>query len=52
MYLFLAVLGLYCCVAFFLVAASGDYSRAQCTGFSLQWLFLLQSTGSRMLRLQ
>ena len=30
-----------------LVAASGGYSLLRCTGFSLQWLLLLQSTGSR-----
>ena len=30
-----------------LVAASGGYSSLQFTGFSLQWLLLLQSTGSR-----
>ena len=30
-----------------LVAASRDYSSLQCTGFSLRWLLLLQSTGSR-----
>ena len=30
-----------------LVAASGGYSSLQYTGFSLQWLLLLQSTGSR-----
>ena len=30
-----------------LVAASGGYSSLWCTGFSLQWLLLLQSTGSR-----
>ena len=30
-----------------LVAASGGYSSLQCTGFSLQWLPLSQSTGSR-----
>ena len=30
-----------------LVAASGGYSSLQCTGFSLRWLLLLQSTGSR-----
>ena len=29
-----------------LVAASGGYSSLRCTGFSLQWLLLLQSTGS------
>ena len=30
-----------------LVAASGGYSSLWCVGFSLQWLLLLQSTGSR-----
>ena len=30
-----------------LVAASGGYSLLRCTGFSLQWLLLLQSMGSR-----
>ena len=30
-----------------LVAASGGYSSLQCTGFSLRWLLLLWSTGSR-----
>ena len=30
-----------------LVAASGGYSSLQCTGFSLRWLLLLQSTSSR-----
>ena len=30
-----------------LVAASGGYSLLQCTGFSLWWLLLLRSTGSR-----
>ena len=32
-----------------LVAASGGYSLLQCAGFSLQWLLLLWSTGSRHL---
>ena len=31
----------------YLVAASGGYSSLQCAGFSLWWLLLLQSTGSR-----
>ena len=31
----------------FLVAASGGYSLLQCAGFSLWWLLLLRSTGSR-----
>ena len=30
-----------------LVAASRGYSSLQCTGFSLRWLLLLRSTGSR-----
>ena len=30
-----------------LVAASGGYSSLQCVGFSLQWLLLLLSMGSR-----
>ena len=30
-----------------LVVASGGYSSLQCAGFSLQWLLLLRSTGSR-----
>ena len=30
-----------------LVAASRGYSSLRCTGFSLRWLLLLQSTGSR-----
>ena len=30
-----------------LVVMSGGYSSLQCTGFSLQWLLLLWSTGSR-----
>ena len=32
---------------FFLVAASRGYSSLQCAGFSLRWLLLLRSTGSR-----
>ena len=30
-----------------LVVASGGYSSLRCTGFSLRWLLLLRSTGSR-----
>ena len=30
-----------------LVAVSGDYSSLRCAGFSLPWLLLLWSTGSR-----
>ena len=29
------------------VAASGGYASLQCAGFSLRWLLLLRSTGSR-----
>ena len=46
-HLFLAVLGLHCCTGFSLVAASGGYSSWRCVGFSLWWLLLLQTTGSR-----
>ena len=30
-----------------LVAESGGYSSLRCAGFSLRWLLLLRSTGSR-----
>ena len=30
-----------------LVVASGGYSSLRCAGFSLRWLLLLRSTGSR-----
>ena len=46
-YLFLAVLGLRCCAWAFSSWASGGYSSLQCVGFSLRWLLLLRSTGSR-----
>ena len=32
---------------FSLLLVGGGYSSLQCKGFSLQWLLLLQSTGSR-----
>ena len=35
-----------------LVAASGGYSSLRCVAFSLRWLLLLQSMGSRALGLQ
>ena len=37
---------------FSLVVASGGTLQLQCTGFALQWLLLLWSTDSRVLRLQ
>ena len=40
-WVFVAVCGLS------LVAVSGGYSSLRSTGFSLSWLLLLQSTGSR-----
>ena len=40
-WVFIAVRGLS------LVAASGSYSSLRCAGFSLRWLLLLQSMGSR-----
>ena len=52
-YLLLDVLGLCCCVwAFSLVVASGGCSSLRCAGFSLRWLLLLRSMGSRVCRLQ
>ena len=46
--LFLAALGLHCCLrGLSLVAVSGGYSSLRCAGFSLWWLLLLRSTGSR-----
>ena len=45
--------GLHCCAGFSLAVASGGYSQQlQCTGFSLLWLLLLQSTGCRARRFQ
>ena len=41
------MLVLRCCVGFSLVVASGGYSQFQCLGFSLPWLLLLRSIGSR-----
>ena len=35
------------CMGFSLVAASRGYSLLWCTGFSLRWLLLLPSMGSR-----
>ena len=48
----MAALGLRCWVlvagrGLSLVAASGGYSLLRCVGFSLRWLLLLQSLGSR-----
>ena len=46
-YLFLAALGLRCCARAFSIVPSGVYSSLRCTGYSLRWLLLLQSMGSR-----
>ena len=46
-YFFLAVLGVCYCAQLSLVAASGGYSSLGCAGFSLRWLLLLRSSGSR-----
>ena len=51
MYVFLAVLGLYCCQALSLVVESGATLQLQCLSFSLRWL-LLWSTDSRTHGLQ
>ena len=44
---FLAVLGLHCCSGFSLGAATGAFSLVPVTGFSLLWLLLVRSMGSR-----
>ena len=46
-YLFLAALGLRCCVQAFSSCGERGYSSSWCVGFSVQWLLLLHSTGSR-----
>ena len=50
-YLFLAAFVLCCCRGLSLVAGSGVL-LCRYMGFSLQWLLLLQSTGSRVCRLR
>ena len=50
--LFLDGLSLHCCVGFYLVVASRGYSLAAVHGFSLWWLLLSWSMGSRAHRLQ
>ena len=46
--LFLAALGLHCCMRdFSSCRVSEGYSSLQCASFSLRWLLLLRSTGSR-----
>ena len=47
LFIFGCVESLLPCSGFFLVAASRGYSSLQCRGFSLRWLLLLWSTGSR-----
>ena len=46
-YLFLAVLGLHCCMRAFSSCGGQGYSSLRCVGFSLRWLLLLRSTSSR-----
>ena len=46
-YLFLAVLGLCCCARAFSSCGERGYPSLWYVGFSLRWLLLLQSTGSR-----
>ena len=45
--LFLAVLGLHAARGLSLVVVSGAYPSLRCADFSLRWLLLLWSTGSR-----
>ena len=51
-HLSLVMLGLRCCLSFSLVTVSGGSSVAMVHGFSLQYLFLLWTLGSRACRLQ
>ena len=51
-FFFLAVLGLHCCAWASSSCGRGVYSLLWCTGFSWGWLLLLQSMGSRALRIQ
>ena len=51
-FFFLAVLGLHCCAWASSSCGRGVYSLLWCAGFSLGWLLLLQSMGSRALRIQ
>ena len=51
-YLFLAVQVFIAVLGSPRVAASRGYSLLRCAGFSLWWLLLLQSTGSRVHGLQ
>ena len=46
-FFFLVALGLRCCAWAFSSCGEGVYSSLWCAGFSLQWLLLLWSTGSR-----
>ena len=46
-YLFLAALGLCCCVRAFSSCSERGYSSLRCVGFSLRWLLLLLSMGPR-----
>ena len=50
--LFMAVLDFHCCTRAFSSCGEGGYSSLRCAGFSLQWLLLLRSTGSRAHGLQ
>ena len=51
LYIYLFIYLFWLCWVFFAacglsLVASGGYSSLQCTGFSVRWLLLLQSTGS------
>ena len=50
MYLFLAVLGLFCCADFSLVLVSSCYSSLRCTGFYCGGLSATDSSRARELQ--
>ena len=43
----MAAMGLHCCTQAFSSCSEGGSSSLGCAGFSLQWVLLLWSTGSR-----
>ena len=46
LFIYLTMLGLCCCMAFYLVLGSRDYPLISVQGFSLQWFLVARSVGS------
>ena len=49
LYLFICCAGSSCSEGLFSTSGEQGYSSLQCMGFSLRWLLLLRSTGSRLM---